>query len=114
MLLPLFDPANTAPLDFAEDDPSQIVEPLDTALAVARADPENPVCLGGGSKNRVTFMSDENANKSARTPPRCPSCAQPMRFVRKTLRFHGLPELYTFECRTCDVSFTQEVDAAVS
>jgi hypothetical protein len=42
MLLPLFDPANTAPLDFAEDDLSQIAEPLDTALAVAHADPEAP------------------------------------------------------------------------
>ena len=54
------------------------------------------------------LMSDESANKSAHTPPRCPICAQPMRLVRKTLRFHGLPELYTFECRTCDVSLTQE------
>ena len=59
-------------------------------------------------KEPVTFMSDESANTSAHTPPRCPICAQPMRLVRKTLRFHGLPELYTFECRTCDVSLTQE------
>jgi hypothetical protein len=38
----LFHPANTAPLDFAEDDLSHIAEPLDTALAVAHADPETP------------------------------------------------------------------------
>ncbi len=42
MLLPLFDPANRAPLDFGERDLSQIAEPLDTALAVAHADPETP------------------------------------------------------------------------
>ena len=49
-------------------------------------------------------MGDECANKSAPTPPRCPSCAQRMKLVRRTLRFGGLSELYTFECRMCGVS----------
>ena len=53
-------------------------------------------------------MRDESTNNSARMQPRCPSCAQPMRLIRKTLRFNGLPELYTFECRTCEVLLTQE------
>ena len=49
-------------------------------------------------------MSDECANKVAPTPPRCSSCAQPMKLVRRTPRFGGLSELYTFECRACGVS----------
>ena len=110
MLPPLFDPANTAPPDF----PESSAELLDVALAVRARRSRNRASPGVGSNNGVTFMSDESANKPARTPPRCPSCAQPMRLVRKTLRFHGLPELYTFECRTCDVSFTQEGDAVLS
>jgi hypothetical protein len=39
---PLFHPANPTPLNFAENDLCQIAEPLDTALAVTRADPETP------------------------------------------------------------------------
>jgi RNase P subunit RPR2 len=34
----------------------------------------------------------------------CPNCAQIMRLVRITSRFEDLPDLYTFECRTCGVS----------
>ena len=52
--------------------------------------------------------SDQSAKNSAHMPPHCPICARPMRLAKKTLRFQGLPELYTFECRTCDVSLTQE------
>jgi hypothetical protein len=49
-------------------------------------------------------MSDEWANNPAPKPPRCPNCAQPMRLVRRTQRFGGLSELFTFECATCGVS----------
>ena len=56
-------------------------------------------------------MSPERANKSATKQPRCPSCAQPMRLVRKTVRFNGLPDLCTFECRTCNVSLAEECGA---
>jgi hypothetical protein len=41
-------------------------------------------------------------------PPRCLRCAQPMKFVRRTLRFGGLPDLYTFECRECGEWHTEE------
>ena len=56
-------------------------------------------------------MSPERVNNSAPKPPRCPSCAQPMRLTRKTVRFNGLPDLCTFECRTCNVSLAEECGA---
>jgi hypothetical protein len=31
-----------------------------------------------------------------------------MRLTRKTRRFNGLPDLYIFECRTCELSHTEE------
>jgi hypothetical protein len=42
------------------------------------------------------------------TRPRCVGCAQPMRLVRKTLRFGRLPDLYTFECQTCGETHIEE------
>jgi hypothetical protein len=42
------------------------------------------------------------------TRPRCVGCAQPMRLVRKTLRFGRLPDLYTFECQGCGESHIEE------
>jgi transposase-like protein len=56
-------------------------------------------------------MSVERANNSAPKSPRCPSCAQPMRLIRKTIRFNGLPDLCTFECRACNVSLAEECGA---
>ena len=44
---------------------------------------------------------------SAPTSPRCPSCAQPMRLVRRTTRYGGLPELFTFSCSACGVSYIE-------
>jgi C4-type Zn-finger protein len=52
-------------------------------------------------------MGDEHTNNSTLTPPLCPNCAQRMKLVRKTTRFGGLPDLYTFECRTCGISHTE-------
>jgi len=49
-------------------------------------------------------MCEELPNNSARNLPRCPGCAQLMRLVRRTKRFGVLPELFTFECRSCGVS----------
>jgi hypothetical protein len=31
-----------------------------------------------------------------------------MRLARKTRRFNGLRDLYVFECRTCEMSHTEE------
>jgi hypothetical protein len=53
-------------------------------------------------------MSDKKNSRSNPGPPHCPSCAQAMRLARKTRRFNGLPDLYIFECRTCDMSHTEE------
>jgi C4-type Zn-finger protein len=52
-------------------------------------------------------MGDEHTNNSTLTPPLCPYCAQRMKLVRKTTRFGGLSDLYTFECRTCGISHTE-------
>ena len=46
-------------------------------------------------------MYDERANKSAPKPPRCVACARPMQLVRRTPRFGGLPDLFTFQCEGC-------------
>ena len=46
-------------------------------------------------------MYDNRTNKSAPKPPRCHSCARPMQLLRKTSRFGGLPDLYSFYCVTC-------------
>jgi hypothetical protein len=47
-------------------------------------------------------------NKTVLTRPRCVGCAQPMRLIRKTLRFGRLPDLYTFECQTCGETHIEE------
>jgi hypothetical protein len=49
-------------------------------------------------------MCDQKAPSSTLTPPRCPSCAQPMRLAKRVARFDGLPDLATFECRACGLS----------
>ena len=53
-------------------------------------------------------MNAKRVDSSAPTPPQCPRCAQRMRLVRRTLRFGGLPDLFTFECQNCGVSHTEE------
>ncbi len=61
-------------------------------------------------------MWDKRANKSAAKPPRSPhcfGCARPMQLVRRTPRFGGLRDLYTFECRACGVWHIEEGDDAV-
>ena len=53
-------------------------------------------------------MPTNAPDSSGPAAPRCPRCAQPMRLVRRTPRFGGLPDLYTFECRSCEISHTEE------
>src|SRR5215472_7489375 len=49
-----------------------------------------------------------SANNSALAQQRCPRCAQPMKLIRRTQRFGGLPDLCTFECAACSISHTEE------
>lgn len=49
-------------------------------------------------------MPYQLSDKSAPTAPHCQACARVMRLARITSRFGDLPDLYTFECRTCGVS----------
>jgi hypothetical protein len=44
----------------------------------------------------------------------CPSCAQIMRLVRQTQRFGKLPDVCTFECRDCGVSYVKECEPSRS
>lgn len=45
--------------------------------------------------------------------PLCPGCGQPMRFVRAIPRFAALPELRTYECKACALTYTEAVEVAV-
>ena len=56
-------------------------------------------------------MYDRYANKTAPKTPRCLSCARPMQLLRRTSRFEGLPDLYSFYCCTCDEWHVEEGDA---
>jgi hypothetical protein len=73
--------------------------------AVTPSISQQQYCGRPSGKVRAMFraMFDECANKPAPKPPRCPKCAQVMRLVRRTPRFDGLPELFTFECLACGV-----------
>jgi hypothetical protein len=62
----------------------------------------------GDSRCGILFMRNEKASRSRPAPPHCSRCAQAMRLARKTRRFNGLPDLYIFECQTCEVSHTEE------
>jgi hypothetical protein len=56
-------------------------------------------------------MSAERLIDSAPTLPRCPGCAQPMRLIRRTQRFGGLPDPRTPGCRACNVLLVEECGA---
>ena len=47
-------------------------------------------------------MDCKYTNKSPPKPPRCHSCARSMQLLRRTSRFGGLPDLYSFYCLACD------------
>ena len=53
-------------------------------------------------------MPTNAPDSSGPAAPRCPRCSQPMHLVRRTPRFGGLPDLYTFECKSCEMSHTEE------
>ena len=45
---------------------------------------------------------------NAPKPPRCHNCARPMQLLRRTSRFGGLPDLYSFYCCACDEWHVEE------
>lgn len=53
-------------------------------------------------------MLSERSDRIALKRPRCIGCARSMRLIRKTLRFGGLPDLYTFECEACGETHVEE------
>ncbi len=42
--------------------------------------------------------------------PLCPSCGRPMGFVRAVPRLGALPELRTYECKACAVTYTEAAE----
>ena len=62
--------------------------------------------LPGRSQLWSSVHAQRKDQRSKPAPPHCPSCAQTMRLARKTRRFNGLPDLYIFECRKCEMSHT--------
>ena len=57
-------------------------------------------------------MDFKYTNKAALKPPCCVNCARPMQLLRRTSRFGGLPDLYSFYCVTCDDWHVEEGDAS--
>jgi len=55
-------------------------------------------------------MYDNHTNKSPESLL-CLNCAKPMQLLRRTSRFGGLPDLYSFCCVTCDEWHVEEGDA---
>ena len=53
-------------------------------------------------------MDGKYTNKSAPKPPPCHSCARPMQLLRRTSRFGGLPDLYSYYCLACDEWHVEE------
>ena len=58
-------------------------------------------------------MDGKYTNRSAFKSARCVKCARPMQLLRKTSRFGGLPDLYSFYCLACDEWHVEEGDAVV-
>lgn len=54
-------------------------------------------------------MKSDFAIQDETGTPLCPSCTQPMQFARSVPRFAALPELRTYQCLTCRVSYTAAV-----
>jgi hypothetical protein len=59
-------------------------------------------------------MDGNYTNKPAPKFSRCTKCARPMQLIRRTTRFNGLPDLYSFYCVTCDEWHVEEGDAVVN
>jgi rubredoxin len=60
--------------------------------------------------NTQNDISAGTAQTEIGTTPLCPSCSRPMQFVRAVPRFAALPELRTYECKACGVTYTEAVE----
>ena len=89
------------PVPICSDPPKPLVRSMDLASQLIAATMR-------GAKHEVFDMPTNGSDNAVPAAPRCPRCAQPMRIARRTPRFGGLPDLYTFECRSCEISHTEE------
>ncbi len=55
-------------------------------------------------------MHDFATNPAPNPAPVCPHCGKLMRVARIVPRLGGLPELRSYECRPCAISFTEAVE----
>jgi hypothetical protein len=62
------------------------------------------------------LLRDPADGHSPRMPeaPRCLCCAKPMKLFRRTQRFGTLPDLYFFNCVSCDEWQFEEGDPIVA
>ena len=79
-------------------------------LLTGRHRPCQPTHHGAarGERNESFAMPTKSSENLGPAAPRCPCCAQAMHLARKTPRFGGLPDLYTFECLSCETSHIEE------
>lgn len=79
-------------------------------LLTGRHRPCQPTHHGAArcERNESFAMPTKSSENSGPAAPRCPCCAQAMHLARKTPRFGGLPDLYTFECLSCETSHIEE------
>jgi hypothetical protein len=89
------------PVPTCTDPPEPLVRRMDLASQLIAATMR-------GAKHEVFDMPTNGSDNAVPASLRCPRCAQPMRVVRRTPRFGGVPDLYTFECRSCGISHIEE------
>ena len=61
-------------------------------------------------RQKAGMDTDFLARDASTQVPLCPHCGRPMRFVRAVPRLAALPELRTYACRACGVSYTEAVE----
>jgi hypothetical protein len=63
--------------------------------------------LPGDKRAMEPAISSTDESQNA---PLCPSCGRPMRLKRAVPRLGALPELRTYDCAACGVTYTQAVE----
>jgi hypothetical protein len=92
----------TSPKDRWDYSPRHEARPLPLMHFCRPASRREP--LPKNKKRPVVMIANDTSPASLR----CQRCAQPMKLIRRTQRYGGLPDLCTFECAACGISHTEE------
>jgi len=57
-------------------------------------------------------MEPAISSHETKNTPLCPNCGRPMRFCRAIPRLGALPELRTYDCKACGVSYTEAIEGS--